>query len=646
MIKPLLLLLLALASCLCHAQDLKSRDSLLQLIKVAKEDSVKVNLYMALGNQYAPIDLKTAVEHYRQAGDLSKRIGYSTGISRYYAYYSNILSRQGLFDSALVADLEAVEWARKLHDSLSLGKAMFNTGIAYWALDEQENAVKYIEISRDIFARIGNTQFEGNTDDVLQSLARVMHQYRKGVEYGLRAVEKLEKYDLKGTLSYTYNNLGLNYIELKMYDSAKYYLKKSMNGVNVDADATVEVLGNMNLGYIAFLQDDFEGMKPYVEKALALAQKNEMHEYEGLCLWGVANYYLHKKEYAVAKMYADSVLNIAHRYNIKSVRLKVLPILSSIAYAMQDVKKGLYYVNQYQALNDSVLNESVTKTTIQVEKKYETGKKEDKIKLQQQQLRQQSILNYCLIAGATALLVISLMGYRNYRNRQKLQQVRIDELETEKKLTATEAVLKGEEQERTRLAKDLHDGLGGMLSGIKFSLNNMKANMVMTPDNAQAFERSIDMLDSSISEMRRVAHNMMPEVLVRYGLDMALKEFCHDIDRSGVIHVNYLAIGMNDMSFEQTTAVTIYRIVQELVNNTIKHAAAKNIFVQVHASGPEKLLAITVEDDGKGFDTSLLENARGIGWANIKNRVEFLKGTLDIQSEPGKGTSVMIEIGI
>src|SRR6185312_7790505 len=165
------------------------------------------------------------------------------------------------------------------------------------------------------------------------------------------------------------------------------------------------------------------------------------------------------------------------------------------------------------------------------------------------------IIAYCLIGSTLALLVISLLSYRNYKHRQTLQQAKIDELETEKKLTATEAVLKGEEQERTRLAKDLHDGLGGMLSGIKYSFQTMKGNLIMTPENVQAFERSMDMLDSSIKEMRRVAHNMMPEALVKFGLDTALKDFCNDINQSGALQVNYQSIGMENAKIEQTTAI-------------------------------------------------------------------------------------------
>ena len=170
----------------------------------------------------------------------------------------------------------------------------------------------------------------------------------------------------------------------------------------------------------------------------------------------------------------------------------------------------------------------------------------------------------------------------------------------------------------------------------------MKGNLILTPENAQAFERSMDMLDSSIKEMRRVAHNMMPEALVKFGLDTALRDFCNDINQSGALQVSYQSIGLESVQFEQTTAITIYRIVQELVNNTMKHAAASTAIVQV--SKTEDEISITVEDDGKGFDPVILQGAKGIGWSNIQGRIEYLKGKLDIRSAPGKGTSVHIEI--
>jgi signal transduction histidine kinase len=121
-----------------------------------------------------------------------------------------------------------------------------------------------------------------------------------------------------------------------------------------------------------------------------------------------------------------------------------------------------------------------------------------------------------------------------------------------------------------------------------------------------------------------------------------LKDFCNDVNQSGALQVNYQSIGLEQQAIEQTTAITIYRIVQELVNNTMKHAAATSAIVQVSRSNGT--ISVTVEDDGKGFDTSVLQRPLGIGWSNIQSRVEYLNGKLDVQSEPGKGTSVHIEL--
>jgi two-component system, NarL family, sensor kinase len=183
-----------------------------------------------------------------------------------------------------------------------------------------------------------------------------------------------------------------------------------------------------------------------------------------------------------------------------------------------------------------------------------------------------------------------------------------------------------------------------MMSGIKYSLQTMRKNLIMTPDNQQAFERSMDMLDSSISELRRVAHNMMPEALVKFGLDTALKDFCADVNRSGALAVNYQSLGMENQEIDQTTAITIYRVIQELINNTMKHAAAKSAIVQVTRTNG--LISVTVEDDGKGFDPYILQAAQGMGWSNIKSRVEYLKGKLDVRSETGRGTSIHIELNV
>ena len=210
-------------------------------------------------------------------------------------------------------------------------------------------------------------------------------------------------------------------------------------------------------------------------------------------------------------------------------------------------------------------------------------------------------------------------------------------------MMSAEAVLKGEEQERTRLAKDLHDGLGGLLSGVKFSLSNMKDNLIITPDNMAVFERSLDMIDASIRELRRVAHNMMPEMLTKFGLDEALKEYCNILNGTGLLKVKYQSLGM-EARLDKSLEIIVYRIIQELLNNIIKHASASEAFVQLVRE--TKRLNVVVEDNGKGFDTAILEKNKGAGWMNIRSRVDYLKGQLDIHSEEGKGTLVNIEFNI
>lgn len=171
----------------------------------------------------------------------------------------------------------------------------------------------------------------------------------------------------------------------------------------------------------------------------------------------------------------------------------------------------------------------------------------------------------------------------------------------------------------------------------------MKDNLIITPDNMAVFERSLDMIDTSIRELRRVAHNMMPEMLTKFGLDEALNEYCNTINTTKLLTVKYQSLGM-DARIDKSTEIIVYRIVQELLNNIMKHAVATETFVQLIRENNR--LNIVVEDNGKGFDTALLEQHKGAGWVNIRSRVDYLKGQLDIHSEPGKGTLVNIEFNV
>ncbi|MGG9960553.1 tetratricopeptide repeat protein [Ferruginibacter sp. SUN106] len=623
-------------------QHNSGKDSLLHLLAIAKTDTTKANLYFAVSELYENSAPDSARYYIAKGGDLSKQLNYKKGILKSYRMFAYVLSFQSKFDSVLYYNKLVLDIARKDKDSFNIGVSLFNIGTAYRFMSELDSAVQYTLEGSRILDGKGYYNIESTVNDGLQSLYMTLGQYDKAIEYGNKAVSLARKINDKGQLANALSNLGLSYAGLDKLADAKKLFNEAIAIAKTDENKSLEAVGLNNLSDIAIKEGNFEILQTYGERSVQLA--GEMGD-DGTMVGAklvLAVYHLSKRNYVQAQSLANEALQLAQKQNLLEGRSTSLGMLSNIAFAMQDYKKGFQYFYERDDAQAKAFNESMQQKEVATRIKYETEKKDNQILLQQVQIQKKNTLNYLLMGGAVALVIISLLAYRTLKQKQKLQQQRINELETERQLTATEAVLKGEEQERTRLAKDLHDGLGGMLSGIKYSFNTMRGNLVMTPDNAQAFERSMDMLDSSIKEMRRVAHNMMPEALVKFGLDTALKDFCADINNSGALQVSYQSIGLENVMIDQTVAITIYRIVQELINNTMKHAAAKTAVVQVSKTNNQ--LTVTVEDDGKGFDTAILNRSGGIGWSNIQNRVEFLKGNLDVQSGKEKGTSVHIEI--
>lgn len=585
---------------------------------------------------------------------ISRRINFSYGIrkglSMFVKYYGDRGDFQQSFNYA-----DSLTGFLKNDTTYAAKREM---GILYWDMANNYNrigdyykSIEYYFLSINVFEKFNDKNYLSSLYGNLSSIYTHTADSTKSLEYMQKAMvlaEELSNDDLKCR---TYMNYANELLNQGQFSKVQEVLNKAEPIVLKLQNTAYSQYFFYMKGDLARRQKEFTSAVTHLKKSLQLAKiDNDPHQVTGAMslLFDCFNALNNLSE---SKIYLDSTLSLAEEAGLKMRRKEVYD-----GFAVWYEKKGDYrnsnsYLKKSIALNDSILSEENNKRIASLETGYQIASKENEIKnlktereLQQLSIRQKNTLNYSLIGTAIIILVISLLSYRNYKQKQKLQQQRITELETEKQLTATEAVLKGEEQERSRLAKDLHDGLGGMLSGIKYSFNTMKENMVMTSENHLAFERSMDMLDSSIKEMRRVAHNMMPESLVRFGLDTALKDFCNDINESGALKVNYQSIGFADVQLEQTTAVTVYRIVQELINNTLKHAAAGTAIVQLTKT--DNLLSVTVEDDGKGFDPAIVKRTEGMGWRNIRHRVDFLKGKLDIDSQPDKGTSVHIELDI
>jgi signal transduction histidine kinase len=259
-------------------------------------------------------------------------------------------------------------------------------------------------------------------------------------------------------------------------------------------------------------------------------------------------------------------------------------------------------------------------------------------------LHRKNAWNYVLAGTTLSMLAVGFLFYRNARNgriiafqREKIQAQRIRELEQAQQLLAAKAMLQGQEAERSRLAKDLHDSLGGMLSGIKLSLSHVQSNALLPAPHAAGFALALQQLDATIGELRRVAHSLMPEGLVRYGLAPALRDFCGHFEGSAPFRITLQTFGLENRLAPDEELI-LYRIVQELLNNVVKHAGATEVLVQLIRTAD--VVTLAVEDNGAGFDVN--RSHPGIGLGNIRSRADHLGATLDIHSTPGVGTSVTV----
>ncbi|UAY55329.1 ATP-binding protein [Arachidicoccus terrestris] len=354
---------------------------------------------------------------------------------------------------------------------------------------------------------------------------------------------------------------------------------------------------------------------------------------------------------------ADALLNafrlVKELNNIRQ-KAEILKNLALVEAKLHHDHDAVQYYQQYLELNDRLNQSEMQRKINEIENKYQNRQKTDSIivlqksaQVQRLELHRKKAINIFLVVGCGILLFFAGLIYINFKRKNQLlkqsevlQKQEVAELQKAQQIVAMQSVLKGQEQERSRLARDLHDGVGGLLSVIKLSLSGMKGNVFLPEESAQSINNIITQLDQSIGELRRVSHNMMPEALIKYGLKEALENYCSNLNFSGKIKVQLQTYGM-EQRMEQSTEIILYRIIQELLNNIIKHAQAKSALVQIVRTGDR--FSLTVEDDGKGFDIAAAEGGNNAGLANIRARAAYLGGTVDIQSSPEKGTSVNVE---
>lgn len=473
------------------------------------------------------------------------------------------------------------------HKQLDKSIEFFKKSIA---ISELNHLNSYSAVTKYNLAGAYLSKGYNNTDTIKMSI--------KIIKESISLMKKLK--DTASIITFS-NGISQAYTDLKDYDAGLKVLNDTEPLIKSTNDESLFVTHYLRKGKLYNDKGDFEQAIQNYDKSLLLALKYKMHRWEYNIYMGYAETYENLGNYKQA-----------NKFNI----------------LYSDLRDSLTDVENFKAASD-------------LQNLYETQKKETEIIKLKTTNEKKANLNKILIGTSIGLLLISFLGYRNFRNKRKLQNLKITELEKDKQLLAIDAMLKGQEEERGRIAKDLHDGLGGLLSGTKLSFTNMRENLILTPENALQFEKSLTMLDTTIADLRKVAHNLMPEALVKFGLDEALRDFCNSIESATSIKVDYQKLGI-ERKTNTTTETFIYRIIQELINNAVKHAQAKEILVQL--SFTENKIIITVEDDGIGYELKDLKTNKGDGLNNIEYRVQYLNGKIDTITSPNNGTSVNIEL--
>ncbi len=305
---------------------------------------------------------------------------------------------------------------------------------------------------------------------------------------------------------------------------------------------------------------------------------------------------------------------------------------------------AITYYNHYTAVSDSIYSEESLRQINELHARYETEQKElqlqhlnDKNTIMQLSIFRKNVAIWSISAAFILALILGILFYKRYKLKQ---HARLQAEILKQKQMASEAVIAAEEYERKRIAGELHDGIGQMFSVVKMNLSGIADRTGISGEDKNLLDKTIKLVDESCREVRSISHQMMPNVLNETGFTAAINQFVDKIDS------NRLDVTLDITGFERkipgNVEAVVYRIVQECVNNVIKHAQASHLDIQIHNEGGH--ISATIEDNGTGFDTSLLQTSGGIGVKGMMARVEFLGGKMEYDSAPGKGTVVAIHI--
>ncbi len=483
----------------------------------------------------------------------------------------------------------------------------------------------------------------------IASIYNTTEQYNNALQYNILAYRTAQLEKDSFSIGMIAQDVSISYAKIQEPDSAKYYAETAIKYGTL-------LQNNFILAYANKALYEYDKSNNNWSKALTSAQTSLRFSLQTPSKYDIvfaycnlAEAYHNLRRNALALQAIQNAEMLAKQMASFQLNKRVYELYKKIMASTGNYKAAYYYAQQYQQNSDSVFFEKRNNTLNELETKYQTVQKESeianqKIIIQQQQLKNKQVRTrlFIVLVLFLALFVGLIVLYLFFKQRQKLLQEKIITIEQQKKLELTQAIMDGEEQERIRLARELHDGIGGLMSMLKLQFSNITKTNPTLIDNGD-YNNTVDLLNTTSQDIRKISHALMPSALERLGLNAALEQFCTQLQQTGNIEIDFQYYNLKTR-LPQRMELLCYRIVQELLNNIIKHARAKEVIVQI--SRNEHIISITVEDDGIGFNVSTIKTKNGIGLNSMQQRVELLGGTMDIDSTIGKGTAIYIEIQI
>lgn len=579
---------------------------------------------------------------------VSKDAVFAKGVSYSLQHLGNIYAAAGAFDTCLAVYKDALLYADGKEQMHTVLPVIYNgIGNIYKLEGRYEEASEAYYQSAAIAERLdmpGVSTVYNNMASVLMFLK----QYNKCLSYLARSEKtsvQLKDYE---TLACVYTNQGLVYKAMKRWTDAQNSFRKALALAKKNNLQQVTFNTLINLGQLYLETGRPKEALTYVLQTQKITGHiNPAYQVNALEVTGETYTVLGDNLTAVS--YLQRALEMATALHLDENILTTEDRLARAFAATGQYEKAYSHLMAYTAMKDSVSDQQVARTISQLDVKYRMAQRDKEIAQTQLlisskdgYLRRKNLWIGGISVSAVLLTGLMLVSVRSNRRRQHLQQKQIQVLQQEQQISKREheigqlkAMMQGEEKERTRISRELHDGIGGMLTAINMNICAVQKRHSDTPLGHE-LDAVVAMLQDMAIDVRNTAHNLMPDILLRHNLREALHLFCEQIDQTDM-HISMQFYGAVD-TLDKTLALSLYRMIQELVQNVIRHAGATETEIQVRLD--EDLLSVSVEDNGCGFNTA----QSGSGLENIRSRVEGLGGYFSVESAENIGTTAYIEL--